>query len=289
MIERLQSFLVRSRWARVYRRGGDYTWLHEPAVRRYANAGITGDPDVWPMDWFRDRFAGRTFRRALSLGCGEGLLDRDVAGKGICTSILGIDLLDSALERARELARQAGLDGIEYRRADMNRLRLGDESFEVVFSHQALHHVADLEGCVAEIARTLEPGGVLYLDEYVGPSRGEWRQPLLAAAEEVYASLPGSLRQRRRLRFPIDRSDPSEAVRSSEIVAALENHFAIVERRDYGGNLLAVIHPHLRWEKLSQPEGLRAVDELIAAERRLLADGVPSFYAVLIAEPVTRE
>ncbi len=285
MIERLRNFLVQSRWARVYRRGGDYTWLHEPQVRRYVNASITGDPDCWPIDWLQRRCAGRTFSRGLSLGCGEGLLDRDVAGKDICASIVGIDLLDSAIERARELAREAGLDGIEYRRADLNRLELEEDAFDIVFSHQALHHVADLEGCVAEIAKALRPEGLVYLDEYVGPSRSEWRRPLIAAAEELYQSLPKTLRQRRRLRFPIDRSDPSEAVRSSEIVAVLEHHFSIVERHDYGGNLLALIHPHLRWDKLSQPEGLRTMEQLIAAERRLLDDGAPSFYTVLIAEP----
>lgn len=285
MIERLQNFLVQSRWARVYRRGGDYTWLHEPQVRRYVNAAITGDPDCWPIDWLARRCAGRTFSRGLSLGCGEGLLDRDVAGKGICSSIVGIDLLESAIERARELARDAGLDGIEYRRADMNRLELEPDAFDVVFSHQALHHVADLEGCVAEIARALRSDGLLYVDEYVGPSRTEWRQPLIAAAEEIYQSLPKALRRRSRLRFPIDRSDPSEAVRSSEIIAMLERHFAIAERHDYGGHLLSLIHPHLRWDKLSQPEGLRAVEQLIAAERRLLAEGAASFYTVLIAEP----
>jgi len=285
MIERLQNFLVQARWARAYRRGGDYTWLHEPRVRGYANASITGDPNCWPMDWFKSRFAGRTFSRGLSLGCGEGALDRDVAGKGICTAIVGIDLLASAIERARELAREAGFEGIEYRRADMNRLQLEQDVFDVVFSHQALHHVAGLEGCVAEIAKALRPGGLVYVDEYVGPSRSEWRKPLLAAAEEAYQSLPKTLRRRSRLRFPIDRSDPSEAVRSSQIVTVLERHFSIVERHDYGGNLLALIHPHLRWEKLSRPEGLRALDELIAAERRLLAAGAPSFYTVLIAKP----
>ncbi len=284
MIERLRNFLVRSRWARVYRRGGDYTWLHEPAVRRYVNANVTGDPDRWPVDWLKERFADLGFRRGLSLGCGEGGFDRDLAAKGICAAIVGIDLLGSAVERARELARDAGFDRLEYRRGDLNRLELEDDGFDVVFSHQALHHVAELDSCMAAITKALRPGGVFYLDEYVGPSRSQWRRPLMAAAEEAYQALPQTLRRRRRLRFPIDRSDPSEAVCSSRILSALERRFAIVERRDYGGNLLALIHPHLRWEKLSQPQGLRALDDIIAAERELLAAGAPSFYTVAIAE-----
>lgn len=283
MLERLKSRLVQSRWARVYRQGGDYTWLHEPLVRRYANASVTGSEDFWPMDWFKERYAREPFARGLSLGCGEGPLERDVVRKAICTEIVGIDLLRSALDRARALAREAGLDQIAYRRGDMDRLELGGETFDVVFFHQALHHVRDVDGCLEVVAQALRPGGLLYLDEYVGPARDEWRRQTIAAARAVWRALPPPLRRGRRLGFPIDRSDPSEAVRSSSILPALEHRFTIAERRDYGGNLLAVIHPYLRWDRLQEPAGQDALRALIAAERELLAGGAPSYYTVVIA------
>lgn len=285
MIERVKSWLVQSRWARVYRQGGDYTWLHEPLVRRYANASITGSGDLWPMDWFRERYAAEPFARGLSLGCGEGLLERDVVAKGICARIVGLDLLRSALDRARALAAEAGLDGIEYRRADLDRLELPAHAFDIVFSHQALHHVRNVESCLEAVAATLRPGGLLYLDEYVGPARDEWRPERIAGAQAVFLTLPAALRRGDRVSFPVDRSDPSEAVRSSDILPALERRFEVVEKRAYGGNLLAVIHPHLRWERLAEREGQEALRRLIDAEKELLAGGTPSYYTVLIARP----
>jgi SAM-dependent methyltransferase len=284
LIEGLRGFMVRWRWARFYRRGGERTWLHEPPVRRYVNQSVTGSEDRWPMDWFAERCA-TAFRRGLSLGCGEGALERDVVGRGICAEILGIDLLEEALERARDLAREAGLQGITYRRADMNRLELDPGAFDVVFFHQSLHHVENLEGCLEAVRRALVPGGTIYLDEYVGPSRDGWDRPMLADAEAAYARLPRSLKRRRRIAAPIDRSDPSEAVRSADILPVFERHFRIVERRDYGGNLLALIHPYLRHVLLAEPRGEEALEMLIDAERELLARGVPSYYTVVVGEP----
>lgn len=291
MIGPLRDWMVRSRWARFYRRGGDRTWMHEPRVRRYINASVSGDEGRWPTDWLKERFAAEPFRSGLSLGCGSGALERDVISKGICKRVLGVDLLESALDRARYLARKAGLAGIEYRRADMNRradmrrLSPAEGTFDVVFFHQSLHHVEDLEGCLAEIHRALAPGGRIYLDEYVGPSRDEWRPGMLADAQEAFDRLPAAVRRRPRVGFPIDRSDPSEAVRSSEILPVFEQHFRILERRDYGGNLLAVIHPYLRQDRLDEPAGEALLETLIEAEKALLADGVPSYYSALVGEP----
>ena len=282
LIQRLRGFMVRTRWARFYRRGGERTWMHEPRVRRYVNARVTGSEHRWPMDWFAERLVAAPFRRGLSLGCGEGALERDVVAKGVCAEVLGVDLLEEALERARGLAREAGHETIEYRRADMNRLALEPDAFDVVFFHQSLHHVENLEGCLETVRRALAPGGTIYLDEYVGPSRDGWRQSMLADAQAVYDRLPGSLKRRRRIAAPIDRSDPSEAVRSAEILPVLERHFRVVERRDYGGNLLALIHPYLLHDRLAGPRGEEALETLIEAEKRLLARGATSYYTVVI-------
>ncbi len=47
--------------------------------------------------------------------------------------------------------------------ADMNRLPFQDDSFDVVFCSQVLHHSTDLRGTMKEIARVLKPGGRLAL------------------------------------------------------------------------------------------------------------------------------
>ncbi len=48
--------------------------------------------------------------------------------------------------------------------ADGARLPFRDASFDIVFSHGCLEHVADLEGLFAEMFRVLRPGGLLYAE-----------------------------------------------------------------------------------------------------------------------------
>src|SRR4051794_24375200 len=212
--------------------------MHEAAVRRYINESVSGSPDCWPIDWLRSRLQTRRFSNALSLGCGDGPLERDLVAKEMCSGMLGIDISSEALKHARAKASALGLNGIEYRQGDLNALDLSGQTFDAVFAHQSLHHVENLEGCLAATASVLRPGGLLYLDEYVGPARREWTPESIAAANRVYLSLPSRVRGEKTLGAPIDRHDPTEAVRSSEILPVLQRHFRIEERRDYGGNFL---------------------------------------------------
>jgi len=273
-------------WGRRLARGGVRTWMHEPVVRRYVNESVTGSPDCWPIDWLRARLGSHGFATALSLGCGDGPLERDLLAKGMCTSILGIDISADALALARSKAAALDLASIEYRQGNLNALDLPDQAYEAAFFHQSLHHVEDLDACLAATAAALKPGGLLYLDEYVGPSRNEWRRDLLAAADRFFVTLPASIRRRQHIAAPLDRRDPTEAVRSSEILPAVLRYFRVEERRDYGGNFLAVIYPHLRLDQLTPKERDDVLRSVIAAEKEhLRRSGASSYYTVLLAVP----
>ncbi len=257
--------------------------MHDPLVRRYINASLTGNPDQWPMEWFRTAFAAKPFERGISFGSGNGALERDVRTKEICRSIVGTDISPAALVSARESAANSGIDGIRYERMDFNDLHLASRSVDIAFFHQALHHCERLETCLDEVHDALEPGGILYLDEYVGPSRGDWRKPLLARADVVFGSLPGWVRRRRHLQLPVDWRDPSEAIRSSEILPEIRQRFEVLEERGYGGNLLSVIFPHLNLTAGSPADAAGIVRFLIEEEKRELAGGAPPFSVVVIA------
>ncbi len=286
MIAAVKRRLVASFWGKRLREQSERIWMHEPAVRRTINAAISGDPDLWPMDWFQRWCGGRVFERAVSLGCGSGPLERDLMAKGLCRSILGLDLSEDALSQARDACREAGLSGIEYRWADLDRPELPEAAFDAVFFHQALHHVENLEGCLAAARRALAPGGLIYVDEYVGPSRDGWSAEVMAPLEAVWRRLPDTVKRSRRLRPPVHWRDPSEGIRSAEILGVLEQHFTPIERRGYGGNLLSVIHQHLRHELIGQPVWEDTLELLIAEERRLLAAGAAPYFTVWIGEPL---
>jgi SAM-dependent methyltransferase len=282
MLTRLRSYLGGRFWGRAFTQGGLQTWMAEEVVRRYINSSVTGSPDLWPIEWLRTRIPS-PFSSALSLGCGEGALERDLLSKRLCTHLLGIDISSEALALARERASASGLTGVEYRQGDLNKLDLPVSSFDAAFFHQSLHHVEDLDSCLSATVSALRPGSTVYFDEYVGPSRADWSRTLIQGASEVFERLPAAVRRSRRLKLPVDWRDPTEAVRSSEILEAVSRHLEITLRRDYGGNFLSVIHPHLRLDSLTAEARASLLQSLVDAERAYLAAGHNSYYTVLVA------
>ncbi len=265
-------------------------WLANPAVRAAVNRRITGDPKKWPLEWFRETFAERlSLAEALSIGCGAGSLERDLVAKGVCERITGIDIAGPPLEKARQEATAAGLAGqLSYVQADARSfLQQRKADLDAVFFHASLHHFDRLDELLQLIASALKPRGLLYLDEYVGPSRHQWSSLRLLVPNLVYYTLPRSTRRVGLVRAPVNREDPTEAVASHEIVPAIARRLKILERRDYGGNLLSLVYPNLqRPDNASRPE---AIDEFRKAVQRLLAwedamlGGKASYFTVMVA------
>ena len=146
-----------------------------------------------------------------------------------------------------------------------------------------MHHVSNLEHCIEQVRRTLKPSGFLFLDEYVGPSRDEWTVEHLEAANAVYRQVPAELRTAEEVLLPIEMDDPSEAVRSSEIVPLVRESFDVLHQRDYGGNILALLYPIIDWQGMSEETESRILERLIEEERQLLSSGEKSYYSVILA------
>lgn len=251
-------------------------WMAHPAVRAAINTRVTGDPNMWPIRGLALQLAGRTpVRTALSIGCGTGGLERSLREEGIATDITGIDTSETALAEARRL----GPD-IRYLAADA-RAFLEGQTFDAIFFHQSLHHFDDLDDLMARVKKALAPDGFLYIDEYVGPSRDEWSAWKLTLPNLFYRALPTGTRRAKIVRAPVNREDPTEAIRSSQIVDAVMRRFRITSRRDYGGNLLSLIYPNMRHDAARFDE---AVQRLIKIEDRMLERGTPSFYTVMMGQ-----
>lgn len=129
----------------------DRFWMAYGVCRSAINRRVTGDPNEWPLEWFHRRYGPRT--SGLSLGCGTGSLERAALTIGLCSTMLGIDVSPRSIQLARQRARDTGLDDrVTYSVDDLNHVRLKKRAFDVVFIHQALHHVSALEKLLARVA-----------------------------------------------------------------------------------------------------------------------------------------
>lgn len=269
-------------WDREVQEQTHVSWMADPLVRHYINEAISGSPHLWPMDWFEQFTNRRRFRRVLSIGCGSGAFERDMMKRGLADRIDALDGSTHSLHIARTTAEAEGYRGtIGYFACDFNEPVLPRGTFDLVVFHQSMHHVAKLEKVLREVLLSLAPGGLLYIDEYVGPSRHDWSFELLKPHEAAYQLVPPEARIVPTLPLPIVYEDPSEAIRSSEIEEQLAIGFETIEERGYGGNLLAIFFPSIHWS--IAPAGL--VEKLIDAERQLLRSGHRSYHKVAFLRP----
>jgi SAM-dependent methyltransferase len=256
------------------------SWMDDPRVRESINEQIGGETPMAAGDWFLKHLNGRTFERGLSIGCGTGKLERAAIHLGVCKRIDALDGSVHSLRVARHEAAQLGYaERIHYFASDFNRPVLPRNTYDIVFFNQSLHHVGKLEKLFRAVLAAMTPNAVLYLDEYIGPSRTQWNDDVIAPHRAAFAALPGDVRKSDFLPLPIQADDPSEAIRSGEIVEQLAIGFTIEEMRGYGGNLLAVLYPQIDWTK-ANPD---LIPHLIAQDRVMAGNG--SYYAVIVAHP----
>ncbi len=256
------------------------SWVNEPLIRQAVHERIGGATPASAGDWFVARLRGRTFERGLSIGCGVGNLEREAVRRNVCTSIDAFDVSMRSLLAARRAAEEEGYAGrIRYFASDFNRPALPHGTYDIVFANQSLHHVGKLEKLFRALLAAMKPGAIFYLDEYIGPSRTEWNDQVIAPHRKVFAALPAAARTSGFLPLPIQSDDPSEAIRSSEILPQLAIGFDLEEVRWYGGNLLAVLYPLVDWPRLAEDVKARLIEQ----DGEWARSG--SYHAVVLARP----
>jgi SAM-dependent methyltransferase len=270
-------------WDREIAAPTHVSWMEPPAVRLYINQCVSGPAGGWPLDWLARELGGRRFRRALSIGCGTGPMERDLILRNLCDSIDAFDGSPHSIFVARREAASLGFgERIRYFVADFNRpLPLRRRNYDLVVFHQSLHHVAKLEKLLASVHRAMSRDALLYLDEFVGPSRHDWTDQRIAAHREIYGTIPSDWRIAPSLALPIQADDPSEAIRSSEIMPMVRKGFDVLHDRPYGGSLLSVVYGAIDWNR-ADPDLLPS---LIEAEREMIRKGEPPYHAVVLARP----
>ncbi len=257
------------------------SWMGHPVVRDYINRLIGGSyGGLWPLDWFECQYPNMRFERALSVGCGIGLLERDLIRRDLCGHLDAFDGSVTSLHVARcEAIREGMSHRIRYFASDFNAPSLPRSRYNAVFFHQSLHHVAKLEKILRAVLLSLKPNGLLYLDEYVGPSRSDWNDEAIASLRKIFLGLPNDVKTTVELALPIQADDPSEAIRSSEILEQVAIGFRVLDQRQYGGNVLSVLYPAINWNMA----GANILDLLLREEQAVLASGARTFYTIVVA------
>lgn len=102
----------------------------------------------------------------LDVGCGPGAVSIALAkAVGESGSVIGVDLQNPQLERAREEAAELGLSNVTFQAGNAMDLALADGRFDLVYAKFLTMHLPDQWKGVSEMHRVLRPGGTLFLYE----------------------------------------------------------------------------------------------------------------------------
>ncbi len=110
----------------------------------------------------------------LDIGCGSGGITLFLAREYQPAGIVGFDVEQPVVDLATKRAMEQGLaDRASFVRGAPGPLPFPDQSFDVVFSKDALIHVANKETLFADIYRVLKPGGRFAASDWLTSHDGE--------------------------------------------------------------------------------------------------------------------
>ncbi len=241
-------------WGNERRELVKHNWLEHPVTLAWINQRRANDPTLDLYRYWQGKYLTPPAPLALSVGCGFGAFERVALMCNLVEQFDACDLSETAINQARAYADQKGVaDRVNYSVSNLDAIKLPQGRYDAIFGISSLHHVRNLDGLFAECRRALKPGGLLFVDEYVGPVRFQSHPYVVELINQLIQSLPERYRRSAFLdgnmrhsytNPPIEwfeQNDPSEAICSDQIVPTLRKHFDMIDYKPYGGAILHML------------------------------------------------
>jgi arsenite methyltransferase len=140
----------------------------------------------------------------LDLGSGSGM-DSFLAARAVgpTGTVVGVDMTDEQLAKARRLAAEAGIENVDFREGYIEEPPVDAEAFDCVISNGVFNLAPDKAAVFAAAARALRPSGRLALADIVST---EQLPEGVTCDASLWAACIGGAAQRDRYRDAIERA-----------------------------------------------------------------------------------
>jgi len=222
--------------------------------------------------------------RGLDLCCGIGAYAERMAHENM--QVDAYDICEERIEQARQRARERGLANcINYQVVDLNHARLPQNYYDSVLSHDAIHHIANLDHLLEQVAGSLKEEAVFVVHEVIGTS-----QKGREIADRLLACLPEAFRivrhQEEFSRVVGNRKSPFEEVSSKVLVDSIYRHFEVVSEKTMFAFAPQVFVLQYNWD-LSNPQTRALATLIVELDRWLVKNKIlrGSSVAILARKP----
>ncbi|HWE11952.1 MAG TPA: methyltransferase domain-containing protein [Solirubrobacteraceae bacterium] len=137
----------------------------------------------------------------VDIGCGTGLTTREAARAAAPGRVVGVDVSERMLERARQVTAAERLDNVRYELGDAQMHRFDSAGFDVAISRFGTMFFSDPAAAFANIAAALRPGAPLVLLVWQRYEDNEWARAIDGAlADAAQPAQPAADRSRSAMR-----------------------------------------------------------------------------------------
>jgi ubiquinone/menaquinone biosynthesis C-methylase UbiE/DNA-binding transcriptional ArsR family regulator len=145
---------------------------------------VAGDWERIRKSYFDDRVTSLALEKLMpsdlilaDVGCGTGSLSLELAR--FAKRVVAIDLSRAMLTRAAHLAKEKKISNVEFRRGDVEKLPIPDNSVDAAFCVMVLHFLENPDRAIQELCRITRPGGSVIVVDLV-PHEEEWMKEEMA-------------------------------------------------------------------------------------------------------------
>ena len=181
-----------------YSRFSDHVYEEIRGETYGVDLGQTGWMTANEYRGFLDLLSLTSASRVLEIGCGAGGCALYLA-RTVGAEVIGIDINENGIRNARTLADSAGAESrLHFERVDASEgLPFPTESFDAVFSNDAVCHIANRLQLLKECRRVLKPGGrVLFTDALVITGAVSNEEIAMRSSIGYYVFVPGGENER---------------------------------------------------------------------------------------------